>query len=143
MIAENVIRELQELDNIDLERAVAMFIHAAHAIAIENDPRHAPDEASHRTGKPGSRGPGRERCKSAVNKLVRLAHDADNAWANITPAPEHGIESMGGISVTVQDGKLVGRRKDGAFSDGNVGRPGARPRFTVCQEVSPATSCTG
>jgi len=134
MIATTVLRELAELDNADLETAVARFIRAAHMIALENDPRTASGEASVHTGKPGSRAPGRQMCpdkvrrleslarkayrkaastgdKDKVKRLVELAQEADNKAAEIRREREHRIESMGGITIAAPNGVAVNRRE--------------------------------
>ena len=115
MIPANVVRELQELDNADLERAVTLFIRAALMVAVENHPLTASGDSG-RTGKPGSRPPGRQQCPGAVKRLCDLAQQAGKKAFEIRKVAERGIETMGGIRVTVENGKLVGRRKDGTYA---------------------------
>jgi hypothetical protein len=111
VIATTVLRELAELDNADLEVAVARFIRAAHMVALENDPRTASGEASVHTGKPGSRAPGREQCAGAVRRLVHLAQSAENTALTARKEREHRIESMGGITIAAPNGVAVSRRE--------------------------------
>jgi hypothetical protein len=133
MIAANVVQELREISDPAVASACATFIHAARQIADANDPRLSGNGGRH-GGKAGSRGPGRQQCPGAVEKLCRIARDAANVWGNLAPRLERHddpIETMGTIRVTVEDGKLVGRRKDGTFD----GTPrGPRPPH-LCQGV--------
>lgn len=125
MISSTVTLALQELDNADLEKACARFILAAHMIALANDPRSTHDGASISSGKPGSRLPGREKCRKAVEKLVDLSKQAENrAFVAVTKCAEDEtaadvVEQVSGISVVIPaiDGtQAATRRKNGTYA---------------------------
>ena len=135
MISSTVKFELDSIDDPVLTEACVRFIQAAYMVDKAAGQSSSGD-GGHASGKPGSRAPGREKCRGAVRRLTRLALDAENEMVStITHLAEKEtrsdvVESMGGVSIKIEapNGPSVGRRKDGTFDDGNTGRPGARLR---------------
>jgi hypothetical protein len=107
---QDIIRDFLELDG-PMQFAVALVVHRSKQVSDANWPLSSHDGGGH-AGKPGSRGPGREQCSSAVRRLIRLGKDADNIWASVRVKPERGIETMGTVDIRIPaaTGPSVARR---------------------------------
>jgi len=131
VIASRYILEAGDIDDPRIITAVETFVHAAYCIDVANWPI-PQSEGSGRSGKPGSRGPGREGCPDGVRCIVSLARRADAKWSQIAErkTPSHDVQRVGGVDVTIPDVHAPVRRKDGTFTDAPRG-----PKLpSLCQE---------